>query len=70
MTQDEIRRIVKAEKKRQRLTWRKVTDRSGVPYSTIQNFAIGIRDTSLDVAIRLLDGLGLELCVRRKKHEQ
>ena len=70
MTQDEIRRIMKAEKKRQRLTWRKVTDRSGVSYSTIQNFAIGIRDTSLDVAIRLLDALGLELCVRRKKHEQ
>jgi len=70
MTQDEIRRIVKAEKRRQRLTWQKVTDRSGVAYSTIQNFAIGFRDTSLDVAIRLLDALGLELCVRRKRHEQ
>lgn len=70
MTQDEIRRIVKAEKKRQRLTLQKVTDRSGVAYSTVQNFAIGIRDTSLGVAIRLLDALGLELCVRRKKHGQ
>lgn len=70
MNQDEIRRIVKAEKKRQRLTWQKVTDRSGIAYSTIQNFAIGIRDTSLGVVIRLLDALGLELCVRRKKHEQ
>lgn len=69
MNQEELRKILRAEKQRQNRTWGWITRHSGVAYSTICNFAIGERDTSLNVIIRLLDVLGLELCVRRKKDE-
>ena len=69
MDQDGLRRVLVSEKEKREQTWRKISENSGVAYSTITNFVMHTRNTSLDVAIRLLDAVGLELCVRRKKHE-
>lgn len=69
MDQEGLRRLLRAEKAKQNKTWRGISRKSGVAYSTIGNFLMGERDTSLNVAIRLLEALGLELCVRRKKNE-
>lgn len=69
MNQDGMRKVLKAEKERLGLTWKKISRNSGVSYTALGNFIGGERNTSLDVVIRLMDAMGLELCVRRKKDE-
>lgn len=67
MTQDTIRRIIKAEKKRQRRTWPSIAKESGLSRATIENYCCGCRNTSMNVIEALLDTLNLELFVRRKR---
>lgn len=69
MNQEGLRRILRAEKEKAGITWKQVSRESGVSYTALENFLIGCRNTSLDVAIRLVEAMGLELCVRRKKDE-
>ena len=69
MNQDGMRKVLKAEKTRLGLTWKKISRDSGVSYTALCNFVYGCRNTSMDVIIRLFDTMGLELCVRRKKDE-
>lgn len=69
MDNDSIRRIVRAEKKRQHKTWRQISDLSGIGRSTVENYCTGGRNTSIVVIVGILKALGLELCVRRKKDE-
>lgn len=69
MTNDDLRRVVRAEKKRQGKTWRQIHEESGIAATTIGNFCLGTRNTSITVITAILDALGLELYVRRKKHD-
>ena len=69
MNQEGLRRILRAEKEKNGMTWKHVSRISGVSYTALCNFVYGCRNTSMDVIIRLIDAMGLELCVRRKKDE-
>jgi len=69
MTNEDLRRIVRAEKKKQGKTWRQIHEESGVALTTIDNFCVSTRNTSISVITAVLDVLGLELYVRRKKHD-
>ena len=69
MNQEGLRRILRAEKEKNGMTWKHVSRKSGVSYTALCNFVYGCRNTSMDVIIRLMDAMNLELCVRRKKDE-
>lgn len=66
MKDERIRKIILQEKQNKGFTWCEIARRTGIAQSTICNYALGYRNTSLGVVCAILDVLGLELTARRK----
>jgi len=67
MREDDLRRIIRKEKEKRGLTLEALEALSGVSRSTIGNWVTGSRNMTLRTLILLLNALGLEIGVRRKK---
>ena len=67
MTQEVLREIIHSQKEKGGYTYKLMSEKSGVPIPTIQNFVHGKRNTSIEVMEKILGVFGLELSVRRAK---
>ncbi|MBR3742793.1 MAG: helix-turn-helix transcriptional regulator [Clostridia bacterium] len=68
MTDEDIRRVARKEKERQGLSYEELEWRSGVARTTLCNFVSGqTKSITLGTAIKLLEGLGIEIRLRRKQ---
>ncbi len=68
MTDEAIRRLIRKEKERMGLSYEEFEWRSGVPRTTLNNFVNGTtKSITLGTLVKVLDGLGLEIRIRRKK---
>ena len=70
MTQEVLREIIHSHKEKGGYTYRLMSEKSGVPIPTIQNFVHGKRNTSIEVMEKILGVFGLELSVRRAKNDE
>lgn len=56
---------VNAERKRQKLTWKQISEQCAVAFETMKGWS-GRPGARLDCIVDVLDALGLELIIRRK----
>ena len=68
-TNERIRKITRQIQTKKGISLKKMSEKSGVNYSTLKGFVTGRRGFSLDVADALLNSLGLELGIRKKQEE-
>ena len=59
--------IIKQEKNRQGYTWEQLAQRTGVSPLTLNHWFDKTHAPTMETCVTVLNGLGLELCVRRKK---
>lgn len=70
MRDDDFRKIIAKEKERRGLTYADLEAMTGAAQQTINNYVIGARSIRIGTLVLILEGLGLELGVRRKKDVQ
>lgn len=58
--------IIKAEKKKQGLTWKQIEEKANIPPGSFFNWGKHVQSPGLINVLCLLDALGLELIIRRK----
>ena len=67
MQAEHFRRLILAEKARRGMTYEDLEWETGVSRTTIHSYLKRRRDITVQKLFKILDGLGIELAVRRKK---
>lgn len=64
---DQLLKAVQRFRKNTKLTQKELSEKSGVPQSSISKFELATREPSLTLLFKILSALNLEIVVRRKK---
>ena len=64
---EQLLKAVQRFRKNSKLTQKELSDKSGVPQSSVSKFEVGAREPNLSLLFKIISALNLEIVIRKKQ---